>query len=256
MPNPEQLSSLRAAAREVATSVVARNAESVDAEARWPAENVRALADAGLMGLHVDPELGGHGVGMLALAYVTEELGRTCGSTALVYGMHCVGTKVIEVKATPAHKEGYLAPIAAGEHVTALALAEPGTGVHIYLPRTTFRREQDTFVVNGGKGFVTSGGQADSYVLSVVAEGFEMDPGTFSCLLVDAETPGASWGPSWDGFGMRGNSSRSLVLEDAPVPAANLLGAEGDETWYLFEVIAPYFIVAMMRNGVKVPGEV
>jgi isovaleryl-CoA dehydrogenase len=237
--------SLRVEARALADSVLATNAVEVDREARWPVDNLRALGDAGLLGLTVGAEHGGRGEGMAGLAVVTEELGRACGSTGLVFGMHCVAAKVIAVKATPDQQERYLRPIAAGTHITSLALSEPGTGVHFYLPRTTFRREGDTFVLDGRKSFVTSGGMADSYVLSVVAESAEFDPGTFSCLLLDHGAPGSQWQEPWDGFGMRGNSSRGLVMEGTPVPADNLLGSEGDETWYVFEVIAPYFIVAM-----------
>lgn len=240
------------AAREVTKSVVAHHAEDVDAEARWPAESMEALGEAGLLGLNVPVECGGAGQGMQALAAVTEELGSACGSTGLVYGMHCVATKVIATKATERHRERYLSPIAAGEHVTSLALSEPGTGVHFYLPRTTFRREDGSFRVNGSKTFITSAQRADSYVLSVVAEGSDMDPGTFSCLLLDAETPGMEWGPPWDGFGMRGNSSRGLTLEDVEVPTGNLIGEHGEETWYMFEVIAPYFIVAMAGTYVGI----
>jgi len=159
--------------------------------------------------------------------------------------MHCVAAKVIGVKATEDQRRRILAPIAAGEHVTSLALSEPGTGVHFYLPRVTYRRDGDAFVVAGNKSFVTSGGHADSYVLSVVEASADLDPGSFSCLLLESGTERATFDDGWDGFGMRGNSSRGLELDDARVPIANLLGAEGDETWYLFEVIAPYFIVAM-----------
>ncbi|MBW3619760.1 MAG: acyl-CoA/acyl-ACP dehydrogenase [Actinobacteria bacterium] len=239
------LHELRALAAEVAASTVAPRAETVDRDAVWPAESMRALGEAGLLGLHVDPELGGRGEGMLALALVTEELGRVCGSTGLVYGMHCVGSKVVAAKATPDQRERYLAPIAAGRHVTSLGLSEPGTGIHFYLPRTTFRSEDDHLVLNGRKSFVTSGGHADSYVLSVVREDRDLDPGTFSCVLLDALAPGTEWSATWDGLGMRGNSSRGLDLVDAPVPVTNLLGSEGDETWYVFEIVAPYFIVAM-----------
>ena len=242
---PSTVTGIRDLVREVASSVVADQAEELDREGMWPREAMQALGDAGLLGLNVAAASGGHGQGMLALAVATEELGRVCGSTGLVFGMHCVASKVIEVRATEDQRARYLAPIAAGEHVTSLALSEPGTGVHFYLPRATFRREGEGFVVNGHKSFVTSGGHADSYVASVVAEHADLDPGTFSCLVVDRDTPGASWTHAWDGLGMRGNSSCSLLLEDAEVPAGNLLGAEGDETWYLFEVIAPYFIVAM-----------
>lgn len=236
---------VRDTARQVANDVVAPQAESVDREARWPGRSMQALGEAGLLGLTVGEEAGGHGLGMHALAVVTEELGRVCGSTGLVYGMHCVGAKVIDVAATERQRTRYLEPIAAGGHVTSLALSEPGTGVHFYLPRATYRRSGEEFVVNGHKAFVTSGGHADSYVASVVGELADLDPGSFSCMIVDDGTPGSSWGGEWAGFGMRGNSSRSLLLTDARVPVGNLLGAEGDETWYLFEIIAPYFIVAM-----------
>jgi isovaleryl-CoA dehydrogenase len=236
---------LRETARDVASSVLAPRAELTDREGRWPREGLTALGEAGLLGLTVSRDVGGHGQGMLALALVTEELGRVCGSTGLVYGMHCVGAKVIDVRATDDQRRRYLAPIAAGQHVTSLALSEPGTGVHFYLPRATFRPQGDVFAVNGHKSFVTSGGHADSYVLSVVREQADLDPGTFSCLVLDRDTPGVRWDDPWDGFGMRGNSSCSLRLEDAEVPRTNLLGDEGDETWYVFEVVAPYFIVAM-----------
>ncbi|MDP9022689.1 MAG: acyl-CoA/acyl-ACP dehydrogenase [Actinomycetota bacterium] len=241
---PPHLEELRSLANETAVTVLRAHADDVDEEARWPSEGIRALGEAGLLGLHVSAELGGRGEGMLALALVTEQLGRECASTALVYGMHCVASKVLAVKPTQDQVERYLRPIAAGQHVTSLALSEPGTGVHFYLPRTAFRRDDDRFVVNGRKAFVTSGGHADSYVLSVVAEGVRIDPGTFSCLLLEA-SPELRWQGEWDGLGMRGNSSRSLLLEDVEVPASNLLGAEGDETWFVFEVIAPYFLVAM-----------
>lgn len=242
---PSHLVELRERAHRVATTTLAAHADEVDEQGRWPVESLAALADAGLMGLHVDPSLGGSGEGLLALALVTEQLGRACGSTSLIYGMHCVGSKVIGVKATAEQQQRYLRPIAAGEHLTSLALSEPGTGVHFYLPRVTFRRGDGLFTVDGRKAFVTSGGHADSYVTSVVSGDSDMDPGTFSCLLVDEGSPGLSWEDAWDGMGMRGNSSRAMVIDGTPVPAANLLGAEGDETWYVFEVIAPFFIVAM-----------
>lgn len=242
---PAPVLGVRDTARQVATSVVAAHARDVDREGRWPRESLQALGEAGLLGLNVTTEVGGHGQGMLALAVVTEELGRACGSTGLAYGMHCVAAKVVDLSATQEQRDRYLRPIAAGDHVTSLALSEPGTGAHFYLPRATFRPNGGTYVVNGQKGFVTSGGHADSYVVSVVGEDADLDPGTFSCLVIERDTPGTAWTDPWDGLGMRGNSSCSLLLEDVEVPAGNLLGAEGDETWYLFEVITPYFIVAM-----------
>ncbi|WP_084536768.1 acyl-CoA dehydrogenase family protein [Azospirillum halopraeferens] len=229
----------------VAHTALAPRAQEVDREARWPRHAFEALATTPLPGLHVPSRLGGLGEGLLALAVVTEELGAACSSSAMCYGMHCVATKVLAVKATPDQEERYLRPIAAGRHVTTLALSEPGTGVHFYLPQTVYAPVPGGFRLDGVKSFVTSGGHADSYVLSAMPDGAEMDPGTFSCFVVDGATPGLEWQGAWDGLGMRGNGSRAVRIAGVRVPADNLLGRQGDELWYVFDVIAPYFLVAM-----------
>jgi isovaleryl-CoA dehydrogenase len=232
-------------AREVATGVTALHAEADDEAGRWPAETMKALADAGLMGLHVPVELGGHGLGMSALVGVTEVLAEESPSAALCYAMHCVGSAVLAAKATEYQRQAYLEPIAAGQHVTTLALSEPGTGSHFYVPQTQLTREQDTYVVSGTKSFVTNGGHADSYVLSTVGVTQGASEGMFSCVVLDADVAGMEWQDEWHGLGMRSNSSRTARLEDVRIPVRNLLGDEGDQLWYLFEVVAPYFLMAM-----------
>ena len=242
---PSQVLKLRAAAAEVAGACLAPRADEVDRECRWPEHALRALGESGLMGLHVPGRLGGQGQGLLALAVVTEALAQACSSSAMCYAMHCVGTAVIAAKATRDQEERYLRPIAQGRHVTTLALTETGTGSHFYLPETACRREGDAFLVDGSKNFITNGGHADSYVVSTASGLPDAEAGEFSCLIVDGGAPGLSWREPWRGLGMRGNSSRGLRLELARVPVANLLGEEGDQIWYVFEVVAPYFLMAM-----------
>lgn len=232
-------------ADEIGRDVLAPRAAEVDREARWPEEGIRTLLDAELGGLVVPAEAGGWGLGLEAVARVGESLGVHCASTSLCFGMHCVGTAVIAAKATAHQRSRYLETIAAGRHLTGLALSEPGTGSHFYVPRTRLLRQDGRLVVEGKKSFVTSGGHADSYVLSVVAEEEDVPYGEFSCLLVDADTDGLRWGEPWEGLGMRGNDSRDLRLERVEVPEENLLGEEGDQIWYVFEVVAPYFLMAM-----------
>ncbi|MGQ9371359.1 acyl-CoA dehydrogenase family protein [Azospirillum sp. ST 5-10] len=236
---------LCAQAAEVARSALAPRAAAVDRDAAWPAHAFAALGATPLLGLNVSKRAGGLGEGLLALAAVTEELATACSSSAMCYGMHCVAAKVIDVKATPDQEERYLRPIAAGRHVTTLALSEAGTGSHFYLPQTRFAPATDGYALDGTKSFVTNGGHADSYVVSAMPEGTEMDPGTFSCFIVDGASPGLHWQAEWNGLGMRGNSSRAVRVAGARIPAGNLLGREGDEIWYVFDVIAPYFLVAM-----------
>jgi alkylation response protein AidB-like acyl-CoA dehydrogenase len=172
-------------------------------------------------------------------------LGQACASTAICFGMHHVATAVIAAKATERQRKEYLEPIAAGDHLTTLALSEPGTGAQFWLPQTALTSDRDGWRVNGEKSFVTNGSRADSYVVSTVAADPDAPPGEFSCVVVDADSPGLSWHGTWDGIGMRGNSSLGAALSDVPVTEDALLGAPGDQIWYVFEVVAPYFLTAM-----------
>jgi isovaleryl-CoA dehydrogenase len=232
-------------AAQVADKHVAPLAEQVDRECMWPAHSMRAFAETGLMGLQVPEQLGGHGQGLLGLSMITETIGRACPSSALCFGMHCVGTAVIAAKATPYQENRYLRLIARGEHITTLAASESGSGSHFYLPATQMKLSGEELIINGAKQFITNGSHADSYVVSVVSQEDQYQLGDFSCVIVDGDTAGMEWGKDWQGFGMRGNSSRGAIFKDARAPADNLLGEMGDQVWYVFEVIAPYFLMAM-----------
>ena len=238
-----RLNQLRDLAQEVATTIAAPRAADVDESRLWPEHTIRALGEAGLLGVQVPEELGGHGEGMVAVAALTEVLGQACSSSAICYGMHAVGTAAIAAKPTDHHRERYLRPIAEGRHVTTLSLSEPGTGVHFYMPSTELIADGPNYVVRGLKHFVTNGGHADSYVVSTMAS--DASSGEFSCILIDRDAPGVRWSGTWDGLGMRGNAAITLNLEDVRVSRENLLGVEGDQIWYVFEIIAPYFLAAM-----------
>jgi alkylation response protein AidB-like acyl-CoA dehydrogenase len=242
---PARLRELRDVADRVAREVLAPGAEAIDRAALWPAGALRALGDAGLMGLLVPRPAGGEGQGLLGLVAVTEALARACSSTAMCFGMHCVGTAAIAAKATAFQRDRYLTAIAEGRHVTTLALSEPATGSHLYFSETRVRSDGDAYVVDGVKTFVTNGGFADSYVISTVASEPDAKFGEFSCLIVDAASEGLAWQEPWRGFGMRGNSSRGFRMDAVRVPRRNLLGEEGDQVWYVFEVVTPYFLMAM-----------
>lgn len=232
-------------ARTIVQEVVIEETPAVD-EGKWPENSIRALQESGLGGLTVPKESGGLGQGLLQLVQIGELLGERCASTSLCFGMHCVGTAVIAAKATAHQKKEYLEPIAAGRHLTTLALSEPGTGAHFYYPQTQLLAvSSDAFQLNGQKSFVTNGGYADSYVLSTVAVEPDAPPNEFSCVVVEKDAPGLAWGPEWKGLGMRGNSSRGMNLQSVPLAANNLLGTKGDQLWYIFNVVAPYFLLAM-----------
>src|SRR5688500_9773882 len=133
---PAPLEALQQTAAAITNDVLVSEAPEVDAKAQWPQRGLAAIAQAGLLGLLVPKQFGGHETGMLGLVVVTEEFARGCPSTALCFGMHCVATAVLAAKATQVHEEKYLRPIARGEHFTSLALSEAGTGTHFYWPQT------------------------------------------------------------------------------------------------------------------------
>lgn len=249
---PASLVELRNVAEKVTEEVIAPNSSSVDQSASWPSHSMQALADAELLGLHIPKRFGGHEQGLLALAVMGETIGKGCASSALCYCMHCVGSAVIAAKATAYHEEHYLAPIAENKHITTLALSEAGSGVHFYLPQTQLQLDDSSYMINGTKQFVTNGGYANSYVISTQASTPDAEAGDFSCLVLDGDRSGMTWLNAWSGFGMRGNSSRALQMENVKVPRENLLGEEGDQIWYTFEVVAPYFLVAMAATYVGV----
>jgi isovaleryl-CoA dehydrogenase len=230
-------------ARAVARDVAAPRAEETDAGV-WPEESLRALQHS-LGGLVVPREDGGSGLGLRALVAVGEVLGEVCASTSLCFGMHNVAAAVIAAKPTERQRKEFLRPIAAGEHLTTLALSEPGTGAQFWLPQTRLTSDGEGWRLNGQKSFVTNGSKADSYVVSTVAADPDAPPGEFSCVAVWGDSDGLSWHGRWDGIGMRGNSSLAVSLDDVAVGPDALLGAPGDQIWYVFEVIAPYFLTAM-----------
>jgi isovaleryl-CoA dehydrogenase len=241
---PPKLRELQDIAVKVAKEQIAPLAEEIDQKCEWPSAGMRALANAGLMGLHVPIELGGHGQGLLGLIATTEAIGKVCSSTSMCYAMHCVATAVITAKVTKVQEEHYLQPIAEGKHITTLALSEPGTGIHFFFPQTNLTKENNAYVIEGTKHFITNGDHADSYVVSTMAS--EPSPaGEFSCFIVDKDSSGMQWLDPWAGLGMRGNSSRACDFNNVCVPFSNLLGSEGDQIWYVFQVIAPYFLMAM-----------
>jgi alkylation response protein AidB-like acyl-CoA dehydrogenase len=185
-------------------------------------------------------------MGLSGLAQVCEVLGKACPSTAICFGMHHVGAAVLAAKATAEQTQRFVEPITRGQHLTTLALSEPGSGAHFYLPETQLMHVPDgSLRVDGKKSFVTNAGHADSFVTSVVAQADSSAVGEFSCVVLTKEAQNLHWGEPWQGLGMRGNDARTMELRDVRIPRAQLLGQEGDQIWYMFNVVAPYFLMAM-----------
>ena len=242
MPALEALhQDVAARTKRVVDSDVRPRAADVDRLRQYPSEGLAALGHAGLLGLMVPKAQGGMGGDLRSLAVACQEVGRGCASTAMCFLMHQCGAFLIAAGAAGDQAGRFLPPIARGEAIATLAFSERGTGAHFYNPEIRARRNGQGFVLEGRKSFVTSGGHADLYPVLVQtssAQGLDI-------LVVPRESRGLSFEGEWDGIGMAGNSSVTMVLRDVHVPASHLLGKEAAGAGLVFNVVAPSFLVGL-----------
>src|SRR6185295_10917987 len=191
----------QAALTRVIDDVVAPNAAEIDRTGAFPRANLDALAEAGILGLCSSGEVGGGGEGLRAGAAVIAGLAQACGSTAMVVLMHYSATAAIEAFGA----EDVRRAIAAGEHLTTLAFSEVGSRSHFWAPLSGATPRGDDITLDAAKSWVTSAGEANSYVWSSRPVSGD---GPMTVWLVPADTPGVSVAGDFDGLGLRGNGSR------------------------------------------------
>lgn len=226
----------QAALKSVISEVIAPSAIEIDRAAKFPRAAISALGKAGLLGLISDQKLGGMGLGMREASDVIEQIGQACGSTAMVVCMHYCASAVIEkFGAEPLRRD-----IAAGKHLSTLAFSELGSRSHFWAPLGTAVKAGNQFELNGKKSWVTSAGEADSYVWSskpVAAEGAS------TIWLVSARAAGLSTVAPFDGLGLRGNASSPVSGTGVKVGEADRLGNDGAGFDVMMGVVLPLFQV-------------
>ncbi len=222
---------------------IAPAAAGVDREAAFPRAQLQALGAAGFYGLTVDPKYGGLGQGPRVFAAVIETIARACGSTAMVYLMHVCGTQVIAARLPGGGAgEKILRDIAAGKHLTTLAFSEKGSRSHFWAPVSKETRAGTGKRLAAEKSWVTSAGEATSYVVSTLAA--EAKTATESTLyLVAAGARGLGVTGRFDGLGLRGNASAPMKLEGVEVSDADLVSEPGKGFDVMMGVVLPWFQV-------------
>jgi len=217
---------IRKMVREFAEKELAPHAAEVDAQGQFPWDAIHKMGELGLLGLNVPEAYGGVGADMVSYALAIEEIARACGSTALTVAAHALCTTPLALFGNEEQKRKYLVPLAQGK-LGAFGLTEPGAGSDAAAAKTTAVRDGDWWVLNGSKIFITNGGLADVLIIVAVTDKSKGTRG-ISAFIVEKGTPGFTPGREEEKMGLRGSLTSQLFLENCRVPAANLLGNEGD----------------------------
>lgn len=203
---------------------IAPRAADIDKTNDFPADLWRKFGDLGVLGITVEEEYGGAGMGYLEHVIAMEEISRASASVGLSYGAHsnlCVNQ--IRRNGTEDQKRRYLSKLISGEHVGALAMSEPGAGSDVVSMRLRAEKRGDRYVLNGTKMWITNGPDADVLVIYAKTDP-SAGPKGITAFLVEKNFPGFSCAQKLDKLGMRGSNTGELVFQDCEVPAENVLG--------------------------------
>jgi isovaleryl-CoA dehydrogenase len=202
-------------------------AAAVDADNAFPNELWPEMGELGLLGVTVEEQYGGAGMGYLAHLVAVEEISRVSASVGLSYGAHsnlCVNQ--IKLNGSPEQKEKYLPRLVSGAHVGALAMSEAGAGSDVVSMSLRAEKRNDRYVLNGTKYWITNGPDADTLVVYAKTDPEAGSKG-ITAFIIEKEMTGFSTSPHFDKMGMRGSNTAELVFEDVEVPFENVLGEEG-----------------------------
>ena len=223
----EEQELLRNMVREFAEKEVAPIAAQLDREHRFPAQSVKRMAELNLMGIPFPEEYGGADMGAISFAIAVEELARCCASTGVILSTHtALGAHPIFQYGTKEQKKKYLVPLAAGEYLGAFCLTEPGAGTDASAIATTAVAEDDHYVLNGTKIFITNGGPADTYIVMAMTDKSKGNRG-ISAFIVEKNFPGFQVGQMEEKLGIHASETREIIFKNCIVPKENLLAEEG-----------------------------
>ena len=203
-------------------------AAELDEKEMFPEELIPQMGEIGMMGITVPEDLGGVGLGMVETTLAVEEIAKACASTAIAVGIHnTLACWPIQKFGTDAQKEAYLADMASGEKLGAFALTEPNVGSDAAGVATTAVEQDDCYVLNGSKSFITNGERASVYIVIAATDKAAGKKG-LSAFIVEKGMPGFNFDGHEKKMGIRGSATHGLTFEDVKVPKENLLGKPGE----------------------------
>lgn len=213
-------------ARRFTADAITPHAAQWDAQHCFPRETIKAAAELGFAAIYVSEASGGIGLGRLEAALIMEAMAYGCPTTSAFISIHNMAAWMIDTFGGDDLKARYLPDLVTMERMASYCLTEPGSGSDAAALRTTARRDGADYVLNGTKQFISGGGVNDVYVVMVRTG--EDGPKGISCLVVDRDTPGVSFGTPERKLGWNASPTAQVIFDNARVPQANRIGDEGD----------------------------
>jgi alkylation response protein AidB-like acyl-CoA dehydrogenase len=213
-------------ARSFSEGVFKPNAAKWDAEHIFPKDALKQAGELGFMGMYTPEDAGGLGMSRLDTSVIVEELARGCTSTAAFLTIHNMATSMIGSYGKPALIAEYCGDLVIGEKLASYCLTEPGAGSDAGNLRSTARADGDNYIVNGSKMFISGAGSTDMLVVMLRTGGNGAKG--ISAFAIPADAAGVSYGKKEEKMGWNSQPTRTVIFEDVVVPAANMLGSEGE----------------------------
>ena len=223
----EHVDMLRDSVMSFSADEIAPRATAIDERNEFPMDLWKKMGDLGILGITVEEEYGGAGMGYVEHVVAIEEISRASASVGLSYGAHsnlCVNQ--IRRNGTDEQKQRYLPSLISGDHVGALAMSEPGAGSDVVSMKLRAEKKGDRYILNGNKMWITNGPDADTLVVYAKTDP-NAGPRGITAFLIEKGFKGFSTAQKLDKLGMRGSNTCELVFQDCEVPEENVLGAVG-----------------------------
>ena len=218
---------IRELVRTIAREKIAPRAAEIDESHEFPWDVVELFRENDIFGLFFDEEFGGLGTGTLLALIAIEEVSKVCATSGLILAVQELGSLGLKLAGTEEQRQRYLPKLAGGEWLCAYALTEAGSGSDSAAMRTTAKRDGDEYVLNGSKRFITNAGVANLYTVFAKTDP-EGGHAGISAFVVEGDAPGFEVTRLEPKMGISGSTTGELAFDDLRIPAANLLGAEGE----------------------------
>jgi alkylation response protein AidB-like acyl-CoA dehydrogenase len=223
----EEQEMMRKMVRDFARKEIAPIVEEMDETDLFPREVIKKMAELGLMGIPIPEEWGGVGADFTSYILAIHELSKVSATIGVILSVHTsVCTNPILYFGNEEQKATYVPKLASGEFLGAFALTEAHAGSDAAKIRTSAERQGDQYILNGSKMFITSGGEADTYITFAVTDPEKGSKG-ISAFIVEKDTPGLTIGKKEKKMGLNGSSTSELIFDQVKIPVENLLGEEG-----------------------------